>query len=241
MSVFVWMLPLSCMGLGQVVDRPRIAVTLEPAAASVGEPALELVEGAPSLDIAAEPEAEPALPQPSGPDWVARFPTSRSIDDLEPPFRAKVEAFVGALAAAGASVHVFATRRPAERTYLMRYAWDVSRGTLDPADVPPMPGVEIEWDHGDDEASRAAAAAMVDAFWLAHRPSLSSRHIEGRAIDMHITWTGTLSIVDAKGKTRKIGSTPRNGADNRALHAVGAGYGVRKLVSDAPHWSSDGR
>lgn len=243
-AALVWMLPLACvavegaLGLAQP-ERPGLASPVEAEPVDASEPELEPRSLEPR---SLEPEPEPSpLPQPSGSAWVARFPTSRSIDDLEQPFRTKVESFVGALAAAGASVHIFATRRPPERAYLMRYAWDVSRARIAPADVPAMPGVDIEWDHGDDAASRAAAAEMVEAFWLAHRPSLSSRHIEGLAIDMHVTWTGTLSIVDAKGRTRKIGSTPRNGAENRALHAVGASYGVRKLVSDAPHWSSDGR
>jgi hypothetical protein len=192
-----------------------------------------------ALALESEPEPEEEVSQLSGPHWVARFPTSRSSDDLDQPFQSKVEAFVGALEAAGAEVQIFATRRPAERAYLMRCAWDISHGRLEPADVPTMPGVDIEWDHGDDAASIAAATEMVDYFWLAHRPSLNSRHIDGRAIDMHITWTGKLKIVDGKGKTRTI-SAPRNGAENRALHAVGASYGVRKLVTDAPHWSSDG-
>jgi hypothetical protein len=37
-----------------------------------------------------------------------------------------------------------------------------------------------------------------------------------------------------------ITTTPRTGAGNAALQAVGAGFGVRKLASDAPHWSTDG-
>lgn len=243
LSALVWAWPLACVAVERALapapDSGGLAqAEAAPIHASAGqlEPTHELDADEPEL----EPEPPPE-PEPSGAAWVGRFPTSRSLDALEPPFRAKAEAFVAALEAAGARVHVFATRRPPERAYLMRYAWDVSRGRIAPADVPAMPGVDIVWDHGDDAASRAAAAEMVEYFWLAHRPSLQSRHIEGLAIDMHVTWTGKLSIVDGKGKTRTIASTPRNGADNRALHAVGASYGVRKLVADAPHWSSDGR
>ena len=36
----------------------------------------------------------------SGKDWVKKFPTSRSIDDLSPGFRDKVQSFVDALKAA---------------------------------------------------------------------------------------------------------------------------------------------
>ena len=59
------------------------------------------------------------------------------------------------------------------------------------------------------------------------------------AIDMTITWQGTLSIVDAQGGLVKIATLPRTG-DNLALHQVGATYSVLKLVGDPPHWSDDG-
>jgi hypothetical protein len=45
---------------------------------------------------------------------------------------------------------------------------------------------------------------------------------------------------DASGKIVTIETTPRTGADNKRLHAVGATYGVIKLVSDRPHWSDTG-
>ena len=57
---------------------------------------------------------------------------------------------------------------------------------------------------------------------------------------MTITWAGTLKIADAAGKIVTITSTPRTGADNAELHAVGKSYGVIKLVADHPHWSDDG-
>ena len=65
------------------------------------------------------------------------------------------------------------------------------------------------------------------------------RHTEGRAIDMDISWSGTLAIVGANGQTASIASTPRDG-DNAQLQTVGAGYGVHKLATDPPHWSDDG-
>jgi hypothetical protein len=80
---------------------------------------------------------------------------------------------------------------------------------------------------------------MVDLFQIAYEPSLTSRHIEGRAIDMTIGWNGTLKIKDKKGNIREIGA-PRSG-DNPDLHKLGATYGAIKLVSDPPHWSDDGR
>jgi hypothetical protein len=81
---------------------------------------------------------------------------------------------------------------------------------------------------------------MVDLFGIAFQPSLTSRHIEGRAIDMTIGWAGTIQLRDKTGKLRALGA-PRSGDANKDLHAIGATWGVRKLVSDPPHWSDDGR
>jgi len=57
---------------------------------------------------------------------------------------------------------------------------------------------------------------------------------------MTITWTGDLNITDANGQQVNITSTPKNGADNTDLHALGQTYGVTKLVGDRPHWSDTG-
>lgn len=51
---------------------------------------------------------------------------------------------------------------------------------------------------------------------------------------------GPLKIADASGKIVTINTTPRTGADNKQLHAVGKTYGVIKLVADHPHWSDNG-
>jgi len=50
---------------------------------------------------------------------------------------------------------------------------------------------------------------------------------------------GDLTIDKADGKSTTIKSNPRTG-DNADLQTVGAAYGVNKLASDPPHWSSDG-
>jgi hypothetical protein len=149
---------------------------------------------------------------PAGPVWVDRYPTSRSVDDLVSPFREGVIAFLADLDARGCTVTITSTRRPAERAWLMRHAWDVAHG-FDPGAVPTRSGIDILW-------TLDGARAMVAAYRLAYRPSLTSRHIDGRAIDMTIRgWTGT----------------------NAELWALGAQYGVVKLQSDPPHWSDDGR
>lgn len=181
----------------------------------------------------------------SGVVWVPRFPTSKSISALAADFRPKCDAFVGAVTAAGATVTINATLRPPERAYLMHWSFVINAHEVDPDDVPPHAGVNIEWVHRkangspDMQASRAAAAAMVHGYDIAHRPSLTSLHIFGKAIDMSISWSGNLQIKQKNGTKKLIKSLPRSGL-NHELWAVGATYGVIKLPSDPPHWSSTG-
>jgi len=175
----------------------------------------------------------------SGGIWVARFKGSKSLDDLKGNFQATAKAFLQALADAGANVTIAATFRPPERAYLMHFAWEIAHGNISPRDVPAMAGVAIEWVHGNAAASRAAAQEMVDGYGMAFIAALRSRHTEGRAIDMSISWLGRLDIRNAQGQVVAIATTPRTGANPR-LHDVGRSYGVVKLVSDPPHWSSDG-
>jgi hypothetical protein len=173
--------------------------------------------------------------------WVAnqaKFPNSARVQDLVSPFRENVTAFINAMTAAGAAVHVTSTLRDSRRAALMQHSWDVSRGALDPAHVPANAGVDINWDHGDLAESQAAAHDMVERFGIAFRPSLDSLHILGRAIDMGITWSGTIQVRNKAGQNVAVGA-PRDGATNATLHAVGATYGVKKLLTDKPHWSDN--
>lgn len=181
----------------------------------------------------------------SGSDWVQQFPTTSSVDDLQEPFRSKVQSFLKALAVAGAKVSIADTLRPSQRVYLMHWSFCIANGTANPAKVPLMDGVDIQWVHTDSAgnpdptATKAAAADMVKAYGIVFAPALGSRHTEGLAIDMTISWQGDLTINDASGKPVTIIGLPRNGM-NGDLHFVGATYGVVKLVTDPPHWSSDG-
>jgi hypothetical protein len=79
----------------------------------------------------------------------------------------------------------------------------------------------------------------VEGYDIAHRPSLASLHIFGKAIDMSVEWDGELTIKQKNGASKAINSLPRSGL-NHDLWAVGETYGVLKLPSDAPHWSNSG-
>ena len=180
-----------------------------------------------------------------GAAWVSRYPTSSSVGDLAGAFQTSVNNFLAALRTAGATVSIAATLRPPQRAYLMHWSFMIAQQGQDPSAVPAMAGVDMDWVISDGAgkpdltATRRAAQAMVDGYGIAYQPALSSRHTEGLAIDMNIGWTGTLSIAGADGKIVAIASSPRNGG-NGQLQAVGARYGVIKLISDPPHWSSDG-
>jgi hypothetical protein len=181
----------------------------------------------------------------SGIDWVNQFPTSSSASDLVEPFRTSVNSFLAALRDGGAIVTIADTLRPAQRVYLMHWSYAIANGMANPAKVPLLPDVDIQWVHTDSGgapdsvATNAAAAAMVRAYGIVFAPAIASRHTEGLAIDFTVTWNGDLTIKDARQSPIEITSTPRNGG-NLDLHKVGASYGVIKLVTDPPHWSSDG-
>jgi hypothetical protein len=191
-----------------------------------------------------------ALPGPasdpanlSGAAWwhanQMRYANSDKIADLTPDFATKVQKFIDAMRAGGAQVRLSSTRRNKVRAYLMHYSWRLAAGDVAASAVPPEPGCTIVWDHGNEQKSRDAAREMRDLFNIAYRPSLNSRHIEGKAIDMTISWSGDLAMRDAQGNLIAV-PPPRSGDINAKLHQVGAGYGVIKLLSDKPHWSTDG-
>lgn len=182
----------------------------------------------------------------SGASWVPLYPGSSDVADLEPGFREKVQAFIGALKAGGASYRITSTLRPPQRAYLMHWAWMITKKDFDPRRVPLLAGVDIEWWHGNEEDSRTAAQAMVNGYGidtLLVAPALHSRHIDGKAVDMHVGWTGTLKIRTAGGAETEIDAQPRD-STNPELIKAGATYGVihfGDVMKDRPHWSTDGR
>ena len=203
----------------------------------------------------ATPAATPDPDKISGKEWwdanegKSPYIKSDKISDLESDFQSKVNEFESALKAAGASISIDTTKRPAERAHVLHYAWQVAKGEIKASAVPSMTGVDITWDHGSEAASKKGAQEILDAATVKSKPSLTSNHIDGKAIDWTITWTGDLKIKKKDGTEIEIKSKPRSGGDpgNTELHSVGEGYGVIKGLftgpkqkRDAPHWSSDG-
>lgn len=177
----------------------------------------------------------------SGASWVSKFPDSKSTASLDGSFASGVDKFIDSMTAGGANVVIGTTLRPKERAYLMHYAYLIANDQIQPTAVPSMSGVEIEWEHGDAAASKQAAEDMVAGYGIVAKPALNSRHTEGKAIDMTISWSGTLSLKDKSGSIVKITTSPRSG-ENTDLAKVGMSFGVIKasFPGDPPHWSNDG-
>ena len=186
----------------------------------------------------------------SGSYWVtwanAHAKNSTSLDDLVDPFKTNAKAFITALDDAGATVSVSTTRRSDQRAYLFHWCWMIGLGKAKASEATTMLGVDIEWDHGDAEKSKQAAKEMIDGFGLAippsstNAPSPVTNHSSGKAIDMNITWTGTIKIKKKDGTEASV-LFMWDVNKNTKLHGVGASYGLVKLTTDAPHWSLDGR
>lgn len=116
----------------------------------------------------------------------------------------------------------------------MHYSWCIAREGLDPTQVPPKVGVNIDWTHkGNRDAAIVAARNMVTLYSIAYKPSLSSRHTQRRAIDMTITSVIGKSVMENNGVEVPVVTLS-------SLNSIGATYGVHKLISDPPHWSDDG-
>lgn len=186
----------------------------------------------------------------SGNYWVSwanvNAQNSIRIEDLDPSFQTSVHALIAALEHAGARVSVTATKRDQKRAYLFHWSWKIFTEKCKPSDPNTMVGVDIQWDHGDLAKSKAGAGQMVTGFGLATpprstvAPALVSNHIAGKAVDMDITWTGEIKVKNKDDSESSV-TFSSNVNTNVALHAVGATYGVKKLVTDAPHWSFNGR
>ena len=200
----------------------------------------------PRVPNAATRPADQSENELSGAQWTQRFKGSKETKDLASTFRKAVDAFVDAMIEAGMQVRISSTYRPLKRSYLMHWCWQIQYKYVQPEDVPPMAGVDINWVHPTPAASLEAAKQMVRAFdmnALNTAPALRSLHNEGNAIDMSISWTGTVSVEDANGKLVEVKTLPRSGM-NSQLKAIGASYGVKKFVGgakDKPHWSINGR
>lgn len=72
--------------------------------------------------------------------------------------------------------------------------------------------------------------------------SSSSAVLENQkdSIDMTITLSGTIKVKKGDG-AEVVAIYMKEPNANTVLHTIGESYGVRKLKTDSPHWSFNGR
>lgn len=128
-----------------------------------------------------------------------------------------------------------ATRRPAERAYLMHYAFRIARMGENPGQIPARAGVDIIWNH---PRAVEAAEQMVRGYGIVYQPALHSLHTEGRAVDMVVrNVPATIQVPGPSGPvSMKIGNQPAE--NNVNLWRVADQYfHISKSPSDWVHWS----
>ncbi len=218
------------------------------AAATKVKAAPAKVKAAPA---AAPPVAnKPAAPAPqaaaaggerlSGAHWVEKYRTEPTLDLLVEPFKSNISSFIAMLRSNQSRVAISATYRAPQRAWLMHWAWMIATGKIKYAKLNSISNplkLDIVWDHGDEASSREAARAMVSGYHMAHVAALSSRHTEGRAVDITIRRLPEILKIDKQ--EYPIGVAKADA--NEALWFVGEHlFSVKKLASDPPHWSDDG-
>jgi hypothetical protein len=268
---------------GAVARKPGAANRPGPPPAP-SAPAKTETPAAPAAPAASPPAAAPAAPAAaaapksdseadavqrlSGKHWAAiagrKWPESSRIEDLGEAFRPKAQSFIAMLNENHVDVDVASTLRPPERAYLYHYCLEVAAGRIAPNAVPRLATVDIEWDHGDAETSKAAASEMASAFGLVGVAAYPSNHSGGNALDMKMgfgrnTRDGKTSVAYRRtpsddpvtrelaiGDEAVIGTSARGkriaGIADRELSKAGSDFGVvRAIDSDIVHWSLDGR
>ena len=199
-------------------------------------------EATPAVAEAAKTTPAPDPQKLSGSHWTGIAEThSTSLEDLTDPFKTNAKNFIAAMETAGATVSINTTKRPIQRAWLMHHAWTIANGGSAPTNDPHNTG--IIWDHGTPDETKKKAEEMIgpSGFNMAYDASLTSRHLSGNAVDMSISnmpdkWTFKQEEKDV---TVDLGS-PNTGQNTKLHTAADSYFNVKKLVSDAPHWSDNG-
>ena len=144
------------------------------------------------------------MAEPSGPAWCARFPGSASPDDLLSDFRDRVLAF---LADEGRGREAEHCRHlpPAPARLSDALVLPYRQFRAGPLRGAPHGGRRHPVDaQVGVSASRAAARAMMNVYGIIFPAALVSRHTQRRAIDMTISWNGTLAIRDFNARLHRF-------------------------------------
>ncbi len=203
--------------------------------------------------------------EPLGPRWTARFPNpegeeqrlealarSRSSD-----YASRVRALLAQLRAQGADVALTSTLRSRERGYLMwgafrlsrvRGAGDVKRtvGDLERANRDWKLAVPIRWNHPDGwQSTIEAAREMADTYevvYATEQGARESNHYTGVAADfVAVGLPRKLNLEAPDGAVREFDLSGRDEPRDLSLSPelirwTEDHFGLRKLLSDYPHW-----
>lgn len=225
--------------------------TVAPSADTTVQPATVAETEKASAEEAAAVVEEPAPDttlELSGAAWRAKATAAGWVNDtnfasLDATWGPKAEKFVTGLRGSGATVNITAGLRHPKRAMLMHYAWTVSKGQATPETANTAcqaEGININWDHGDLTRSKAAAAELSAIFSLRAKPSLTSNHIRGKAIDCNITNVPAKVTVD--GTEYDSGPKGTGVYDEDKVDHVGKAVGVIWYgAGDYVHWSHTGR
>ncbi len=241
-------------------EQARQLMAQEQQKAAITQQQINPAEAEKMGDLLGQKEADEDTDKPerellSSENWVKKYPASDKLADLDSAFGQGVTKFVNAIEKGGASVEILSTQWPAERAYMMHFAWLIAHEEIHPQQVPPIDEIDFDtnvsatldmiWWHGNLEDSQKAAEEMLEAFGideLEEPPVLQSRHISGEAIDMRISWGGSLTLVTPGEEEITIESGP-NDETNEELIGIAAMFGVIHYSDpeeDAVHWSVDG-
>jgi len=207
--------------------------------------------------------AQVHISEHSGRRFAERHPGSKDLNELKDrdpdSFQQRVRRFIQALEDAGATVTVGSTYRSDETQYLMHYAWRIAHGDINPADVPPWPGIDICWDWLNEDgtqdlgASSLGAQELVDAYHMvnyAAKPPYS-HHRDHLAVDLSISWHGNITVRNVTLPDGTVGNVtlqngtgiPETDSMNRQLWNLGQRPNfdiTHNQGTDWPHWSPDG-
>ena len=198
----------------------------------------------------------------SGAAWCSKYQDPKSTDAMNDDVKGDAAAFIAALEAAGASVTINSTVRPPERSYLMYWASKIAF-SKDPEAVakqaqsdPEKQGnvsKDITWSHGNAAKTKQAAQAMVDTYQIGSAVARKSKHNEGGAMDISISWSKKLTITGKNGEKietkTKSGLIVRDTTNiDKGILAAGKTFGLLNYNGpenagskrDAVHWSRSG-
>lgn len=208
---------------------------------------------------------------PPSPEWTVRYQNPSDRDEMlaaidaerpESDFRVRLTSLLEQIEAEGGEVYLASTTRSRERGYLMWGAFTLSRAKdenqlnariamLEDRNKTWGLDVPIQWRHPDGwEATRDAARRMAETYdvvYATEKGAKSSNHYGAIAADVvGLDLPRRLTLTAPDGACRSFDlSDPAESRDlsltPRLIDWIEAHWGLKKLLTDYPHWSDTKR